>query len=369
MTHSFYSPTEFIFERDAVKYHAEKFASLGKKAMLVTTPSAARTTGALSDVTQALSAFSIPYEIFSEVEANPSYSTVKRAAELANSASCDFFIGIGGGSAMDSAKAAALIAANVDLSEEDIFSAKAENAPYPIAVVGTTAGTGSEVTHYSIITGSDGRKKNIKNINLLPRIAFGDTKYLAFMSDALLKTVALDAACHAFESYFNRLEDDFSSTFAIRALKLLIPEFETISAYGSEGLDDKDYEALYLASIYAGLAIEKTGTAMCHSLSYYLSESRNIPHGKACAVFLPAYLMHCSKWEPERSAALFDELCRTEEEMRTLISDLTQVPEISFTEDDLSAIRPRLSGNSSLSKCPGEVSPEYFEEIIKALFM
>ncbi len=369
MTHSFYSPTKFIFEHDAIKNNAEALCSLGKKAMIITTPSAARITGALDDVTKALAAARLSYEIFSEVEQNPSFDTVCRAAKSAVASDCDFFIGIGGGSALDAAKAAALISANPELSEEEIFSYKFKISPYPIAVVGTTAGTGSEVTRYSIITGSDGRKKNISDYSLLPALALGDAKYLSHMSASVIKSTALDALCHSFESWFNNLADDFSDTFALRAIKLLIPEFETISAYGTDGLDDKDFESLYLASVYAGLAIEKTGTAMCHTLSYYLSEKFGIPHGNACAVYLPAYLMHCSKWAPEKSALLYDELCRTEEEIRALAADLTVVPEIRFTEKELSDIRPRLKNNRSLSKCPGDISPEYIEEIIKALFM
>lgn len=369
MTHSFYSPTEVIIGDDAVKKGAAKLCSLGKKAMIITTPSAARISGALGDVTEALEAAGLSYELFSEVEQNPSYQTVCNASRKALNANCDFFIGIGGGSALDAAKAASLITANPDLSEEEAFSCKFKNAPYPIAVVGTTAGTGSEVTRYSIITGSDGRKKNISHYSLLPTLAFGDVKYLSSMSASVIKSTALDALCHAFESYFNKLADDFSDTLAIRAAKLLIPEFETISAYGTDGLDSKDFEALYLASIYSGLAIEKTGTAMCHTLSYYLSENFGISHGNACAVYLPAYLMHCSKWAPEKSALLYDELCRTEEEIRALAADLTAIPEIHLTAKELSDIRPRLKNNRSLLKCPGDASPEYIEEIIKALFM
>ena len=358
-----------IIENGAVKNNSAALSSLGKKALIVTTASAAERTGALSDVKEALDKKGVSYEIFSGVEPNPTYKSVSSASDAAIKSGCDFVIGIGGGSALDAAKAVALLAANPGISEEDAFSYNVKNAPLPIAAVGTTAGTGSEVTRYAVITTSEGVKKSIANEALLPDIALGDVKYLTFMSPYVLKSTALDAMCHAFESYFNRLADDFSDTFAIRALKLLIPEFETISSYGTDGLDEKDFEALYLASIYAGLAIETTGTTMCHALSYYLSEEKDIPHGYACALFLPAFLMHSSKWEPERAAALYDEILRTEGEVMTLATDLTEAPELKLDEADLKKIRPRLSGNKSLLKCPGETSPEYFEEIIKALFM
>lgn len=369
MKHRFFAPTEMIIEENAVMTNSEKLCAVGTKAMIITSRSAARVTGALSDVTSALDNGSVPYEIFSEVEPNPLYSTVKKAAKKAVESGCDFLIGIGGGSPLDAAKAAALLAANTDISEEDAYAGKFDNAPLPTVAVGTTAGTGSEVTKYAVITSSEGRKKTIRGESLLPVLSFGDIRYLKHMSPSVLKSTALDALCHAFESYFNRNADDFSSTMAVRALKLLIPEFETISSYGTDGLDNEDYTSLYLASIYSGYAIETTGTAMCHALSYYLSETYLIPHGNACAVYLPAFLMHSSRWAPEKSALLYDELCRTEEEIRTLAADLTEIPEIRFSENDLTALRPRLENNPSLSKCPGETSPKYFEEIIKALFM
>lgn len=369
MKHRFFSPTQMIVQKDAVKAYGEKICSFGKKAMIVTSKTAAKVTGALSDVEGVLKGGNIPYEIFSEVEQNPSYNTVSLAADLAVKSGCDFFIGIGGGSAMDAAKAVSLLCANPEISEEDAFSLNISNDPYPIICIGTTAGTGSEVTEYSVITGTDGKKKSIGTEKILPVLSLGDITYIKKMSSKVLKSTAIDAMCHAFESYFNKKSDSFSNTFSIEALKLLIPEFETISAYGSDGLDDLDFENLYLASIYAGYAIATTGTAFCHGLSYYLSENFSVPHGFACGVFLPAFLMHNSKWAKEKSARLYDELCRTEYEIRTLVSDLNEAGEISFTEKDLEILRPRLKNNKSLEKCLGECTPEYAEEILKALFM
>ena len=188
------------------------------------------------------------------------------------------------------------------------------------------------------------------------------------MDAELIKSTALDAMSHAIESYFCRLANDFSKTFALRAIKLLIPEFETISAYGTDGLDDEDFENLYLASIHAGYAISITGTAMCHTLSYYLSERKGIPHGKACALYLPAFILHNVKWAPKESADFYDEILRTDEEMRTLITDLTGTYDLKLTEEDYDIIRPRLKSNPSLEKCLGECPSDYAETIMKALF-
>ncbi len=367
MYHRFRSTVNMIIEKGAVKKNSEKIASVGKKALIVTGRSAAKMTGALDDVIFVLENSKIPYEIYSGILPNPTYSSVKEAAELGISNACDFVIGIGGGSPLDAAKAIAVLMANPLISEEDAYLSKYENV-LPVVAIGTTAGTGSEVTPYAVITGSDGKKRSMRSEKILPVLSLGDITYISKMSHSLIKATALDAMAHALESYFNKTANDFSKTFAIRTLKLLIPEFETISAYGTDGLDDEDFENLYLASIYAGYAISVTGTAMPHALSYYLSEEKDVPHGIACALYLPAFILHNLKWAPGESALLYDEILRTEEEMRTLITDLTEVSEIKLTEEDYQAIRPRLVNNGSLAKCLGECPPSYAEEIMKALF-
>ncbi len=368
MKHGFKSPVNMIIEKGAAKNNKEAIISLGKKALIVTGKSSAQKTGALDDVINILSDGGISYEIYSHVTPNPTYALVKEAAALGIEKACDFVIGIGGGSPQDAAKAIAALIANPGISESDAYLSKYENSPLPIVAIGTTAGTGSEVTPYAVITGSDGRKRSMHSDLLLPVLSLGDITYISKMNDSLIKSTALDAMAHAFESYFNKLANDFSKTFALRAIKLLIPEFETLSAYGTGGLDDADFENLYLASIYAGYAISVTGTAMPHALSYYLSEAKDVPHGTACALFLPAFILHNLKWAPSESALLYDEILRTEEEMRTLITDLTDSKEIKFSEEDFNIVRPRLLNNGSLLKCLGECPPSYAEEILKALF-
>lgn len=367
MKHWFSTPVEMIIEKDAVRNHKDALRALGTRAFIVTTPSAARTSGALADVTDALSG--IPFDMFCDVEQNPSFDTVKRAADKAREAGSDFFIGIGGGSALDAVKVVSLLAADPTLTEDDCFSGSFKTEAFPIAVVGTTAGTGSEVTPYAVLIASDGRKKTVRGKTILPRIALGDAAYLTTMPDAVLRSTALDAVCHAFESWFNKKANAFSEVFAKEALKTAIPVLETISAYGTDGLDEEDYEALYLSSILAGYAISVTGTAMAHTGGYFLSERYGIPHGIACALLLPAFLMHNTRHAPSRGALLYDELCRTEEEMRALVTDVMPSVTLTLTEEEIASLAPRWENNPSLEKCLGTVTGEYMETILKALFV
>ncbi len=368
MEHHFFSPTRLFLEKEAVFHHREALCALGSKALLVTTPSAAAKSGALADVTKALSDKGISFDVFDKVEQNPSVSTVMRAADMARSIGCDFFIGIGGGSALDAAKTVSLLAKNPSMNEESLYSQAAASS-YPIACVGTTAGTGSEVTPYAVITSSSGQKRTVHQDSLYPALSLCDPRYLKTMPDTVLQSTALDAAAHCLESFFNRTATSFSDTFAVAGLRHLICEFETISAYGTGGLDDDDFETLLLASLEGGYAISLTGTTLPHTAGYYLTERFGIPHGVACAMFLPAFLLHNARWSQSKLALLCDELCRSDEELRTLIADVT--PEISFTfsEQDIALMRPRFENNKSLKKCPGDCEASYVEQLYRALFL
>lgn len=367
MNHHFFSPTHLFLEKEAVSHHSDALCSLGRKAFLVTTPSAAKKSGALEDVTKALSLHGIPFDIFDAVEQNPSFATVRRAAEIARSADCDFFIGIGGGSALDAVKAVSLLAKNA-LDEEAMY-AQSSLPAYPIACVGTTAGTGSEVTPYAVITTSAGQKRTVRGETLYPAVSLCDPRYLKTMPGAVLRATALDAAAHCLESFFNRQATGFSDTLAIAGLKRLVPEFETISAYGTDGLDDEDFEALFLASLYGGYAISLTGTTLPHTAGYYLSERFGLPHGIACALFLPAFLMHNNRWSSSKLALLCDELCRSDEELRSLLTDLTPETKVSLSEEDIVSLEPRFLNNVSLKKCPGDCDAAYIQRLYRALFL
>ena len=111
-----------IIEKDAVKNNKELFKSLGTKALIVTGKSSAEKTGALSDVADALDSLELKYEIYSKISPNPTYESVKEAAETGLSKVCDFVIGIGGGSPLDASKAIAALIKNPEISEADAFA-------------------------------------------------------------------------------------------------------------------------------------------------------------------------------------------------------------------------------------------------------
>jgi alcohol dehydrogenase len=169
-------PVKIHLEKNAVKNHAAELSALGSKALIVTGRSSSAKNGSLSDVTDALKSTGISYEIFNEVEANPSVATVMKARDLGVLTACDMVIGVGGGSSLDAAKVISLMMYHKDADESFLFDASAPNTAYPIAAVPTTCGTGSEVTAVSILTLHEQKTKSSTPHKIFPDLALIDGK-------------------------------------------------------------------------------------------------------------------------------------------------------------------------------------------------
>ena len=203
MTYNVFMPARCIGGENAVSENSALLAGLGKKCLIVTGKSGAEKSGALVDVREALEKENIAYEIFGKIGENPLLSVCHEAGSAARSAEADFIIGIGGGSALDASKAVAIYASNPDLAPFDIYKRVYENAPLPVALVGTTAGTGSEVTGVSVLTNDEtGIKKSISGPDCYAKISFLDPKYTYSLPYKATVSTALDAFAHAYEGFF-----------------------------------------------------------------------------------------------------------------------------------------------------------------------
>ncbi len=293
-----YIPTRLILEENCVTRHAALLKPFGRRAMLVTGRHSAQKSGALKDVTTALQSVDITYFIFDEVENNPSVETCYRGGRLAKEEQADFIIAIGGGSPMDAAKAIAVYATN-EMAMMDLFSADFNAAPLPLLCVPLTAGTGSEVTPYSVLTvKSIENKKSFTHPANFSRIAFVDPRYLSSLPRATLLDTVADALSHAIESMLCRRNTAASAVYAGAALSHIAAALPGV-INGSP-----DYERLFLASSLAGMAISHTGTVIVHSMGYLLTYYKGVPHGRANALLLPGFLKLCEKHASEQLKAV-----------------------------------------------------------------
>lgn len=281
----FYLPTRIYSERDCVKKYGAEWASLGKRALIVTGRSSA-SNGSLADVTDVLKEQGVSYCIFDETEPNPSVEMVMKVRKIGCREQVDFVIGIGGGSPMDAAKAVALMIANKEKDADFLY--QKENAPaLPVVEVPTTCGTGSEATPYAILTRHDVQIKASLPHKIYPKYALVDGKYLLGTKRDIIVNTAVDALGHFIESYINANATAFSHMLCEYGMGVWSSVKNVL--IGAD-ITAEECDTLLLASTLAGMAIAHTGTALPHGLSYYLTYEKGIPHGKAVGYFLPGYL-------------------------------------------------------------------------------
>lgn len=369
MNMNFIQPVNIIMGKDCIKKNENIFLSFGKRCLIVTGSASARKSGALEDVTNALSNMGIQYKVFSEIEQNPSYASCRKAADFGKDLKPDFIIGIGGGSPLDAAKAIAVLSANEDMSAEDLYSLEWPSKPLPIIAVGTTAGTGSEVTSVSVITSPAGVKKSFRAPSLFPAVCFGDASYTMSLSTEFTRSTALDALCHCVESYFNRTANDVSRTFALRGISILLEMLDK-TAQGDGGmLSFEDREKLYCASLYGGLAISITGTAFPHTMGYFLSEQYKVSHGNACAIYLEEFINHNVNVVPDIADTFFDALKTDRATLLSLIKRNLPDIQIELSNEKIQELLPRFENNKSLNKCLGKVDRQYAQMLLEKMFL
>lgn len=287
-------PTKVFLGKDCIIDNAAQMQALGKKAFIVTGRNSARANGSLASVEAALQSSGIGYSVFDQILSNPSIELVREAAKVARAHGADFIIGIGGGSPMDAAKAIAVLVAN-EVDDTILFSGPYPQPVLPIVAIPTTAGTGSEVTQYSIL--SDDRqqtKTSIANEVIFPKIAFLDASYTQHLPAHVTINTAIDALSHAIEGYLSVKATSISNMLAAESMTIL---GKCLRELGGT-VDFAAREQLLYASMLAGVVIAHTGTTALHSMGYSLTYFRDIDHGRANGLLLYEYLEFIAGQDP-----------------------------------------------------------------------
>lgn len=363
MINSVYMPVKCIWGRGCVTENSADLA-LGKCCLIVTGKNGAKASGALDDAINALEKQGVKYEIFDGIGENPLISACRKAGEAARKAKADFIVGIGGGSVLDASKAIAIYASNADLEPIDIYKREYENAPLPVALIGTTAGTGSEVTAVAVLTNDEtGVKKSIKGNDCYAKVSFSDPEYTESMSYRTTVSTALDAFAHATEGFFTKRCEGIHKVFAQKCIPALYRGLKALSQ--AETADCALRDSLCYASIYAGLVINNCGTGFPHPLGYVLTENYGVPHGMACAAFFAPYIDRCAEFAPEKFAE-FIEMTADINEVKSVIAALTDLEGVSIGEEKAKKYALRwqsvIPGNFTAS--PGGLTQEEAAQIL-----
>ena len=317
---NFYMPTRLFTGENCLSRNSGLFASYGSRCLIVTGKHAAKQSGALEDVLKVLEENSISASVYDGVTQNPPLASCMEAGKMAHETEACFLIGIGGGSSLDAAKAASVFAANAGLDEAGFYSGVWANAPLPVILVGTTSGTGSEMTRVAVLTDSRGRKHSIKHDLLSPALSFGDSRYTENNSLSLTLTTGIDALAHCLESYFSFKGDEISRSFAVRG--------------------------------------NTSGTGFPHNMGYFLTERYHIPHGFACAEYLSELLTLAGEYDPAFAACFYSEAGVTEKDLKELIRKSVPDPKVELSESELLELLPRWENNGSVknSRCSIDLS-------------
>ena len=303
MTSQFYMPTRVVSGPGCVREQGGLLRGLGGRALVVTGGRSARLSGALDDVAAALEANGQPFEVFDGAVPNPTVDSVYAGAERARRFGADFLVAIGGGSPMDTAKAIALVVKQ-DVPRQALFAGGLRDEALPLACVPTTAGTGSEVTQYSILTNDEaGTKTSLALPCLFPRLALLDGKYTLGLPRRVSVNTAIDALSHCVEGMLSNLAGEISDALAregCRRICACLPGLERGE------LSQAERDSLLLASTLGGMVIAATGTTAVHAMGYSLTYYRGIEHGRANGLLLPAFLRFCARGDRALAERVLD---------------------------------------------------------------
>lgn len=295
---TFYAPTRVISAPGCLERLAE-VAREWRRPMVVTTRGARSRPDWLEPVTVHFA----EAVIFDQVEENPGTETCNRGAAIAREKGCDGIIAIGGGSAMDAGKVIAALAVDETLHAKNLFgSERYTQQPLPIVAVPTTAGTGSEITPYSVlIDPRDGMKRTVRGDALFPRAALLDPRLSVTMPRSVTIASGLDALSQCMEGMVSRSSTPPGDALAVRGCALAaawLPE----AADQPESLEARQH--MLIAACLSGMVIAQSGTTMIHGMGYYYTLQHGIPHGLANALLLPPVFAFNAWHVPDRVAAL-----------------------------------------------------------------
>lgn len=334
----------------------------GSHAMLISGPTL-RKMGVVDKAADYLKDAGMAVDIFTDVEANPSVTTVEKATEAYKESGADFIVALGGGSPMDVAKAVGVTAKYGGSITEYEGAHKVPGKIVPLIAIPTTAGTGSEVTAFSVITDhSRDYKLTVFSYELLPAYAILDPELLTSAPASVAAACGIDAFIHAEEAYVSTAASPFSDAMAEKAMELI---GGNIRRFVARRTDLEAAEAMLTGSLFAGIAFSFARLGNVHAMSHPVSAFFNVAHGVANAVLLPVIAEYNALADHGRYLKIYNYISpilayEDEFEPLMLVDAIRELNEdIGIPEDLTTAIRQAKKGE--------EISDEEIESKIDAM--
>ena len=305
---------------------------LGMKKVLIVTDAILLSLGVIKPLQDKLEQVGIQVTVFSEVKPDPTFDVVEKGIALFKSSQSDSVLAVGGGSTIDTSKVLALGAANGKSPKQLLGILKARKPSYPLFVVPTTAGTGSEVTVAAVLSDNETHVKGLViDPKVVPLATALDPVIMQGMPPSITADTGIDALTHAVESWVSGFATQETDFYAGAATKLILENL--VLAY-QDGKNLAAREAMALGSHYAGLAMNKAAIGYVHALAHQLGAKYGVPHGRANAIILPHVLEFNREASEKRLAKLAREIGLTQssndrqaadifiQRIKTLLTDL-----------------------------------------------
>jgi alcohol dehydrogenase len=331
----FSSSINVNFGRGRIKELGEILVSKGFKRVLIITDKGIVKAGLIEDIKKSLGINAIDYKILDNVEENPSYESVKKVLEELNEYKPDLITAVGGGSVMDTSKAVAVWYTNQDKDLFEIMKSDNKKNIFPVVTIPTTAGTGSELTSWAVITDHRIKEKiSIGGNGMEPVLAIVDPEMTVSLPSKLTLWTGMDAFIHALEAYVSRISNSFIQKQSFIAMEYIINNLPLVVKDGNK---IEAREKMLLGSMIAGWAMQNVGLGLVHGMSHQVGAFYNTQHGLTNAILLPHILEYnysdCSE-ELEKINTIFNNDKNLIENIRDLYNrlDLNQIIEIKNSD-------------------------------------
>ena len=288
MANLFFIPEYIISGENALKMSTEYMKSFGKKALIVTDQMMVQL-GNVKKLTDALDEIGVLYIIYSGINCEPTHTMIDEGVEIYKKEECNFLIGIGGGSPIDSMKAIGAVVSNGG-SICDYMGKKIEHKLPYLCAIPTTAGTGSEATKVSIITNTNtGVKMLLSDPKLMADLAVVDPIFTITVPPGVTAATGVDALTHAIEAYTSLKAFSMSDIYAVSAVKKI---FENIYEVYTNGTNEKARREMAIAALEAGIAFSNASVTIVHGMSRPIGALFHVPHGLSNAMLLNVCLKY-----------------------------------------------------------------------------
>lgn len=368
----FLLPMRIVFGNDVINQIGEEAKIIGKRAFIVTDKGVLKT-GYIERIQQLLKDVDIESDVFSDVDPNPRDKSVQKGFEKANKFKTDMLLGVGGGSAIDTAKAIGIILQEGGKIQDYEGLDRVKKPITPLIAVPTTAGTGTEVTFWSVITDTKRKfKMSIGSPLMAAKVALVDPMLTLTLPRDITAFTGIDALVHAIEGYTSMLSQPISDSLALSAIERIRPNIR--KAFANGGNVEARYNMM-LGSMLAGISFGNSDVASVHCMGEAMGGLYDTPHGLSMAVCLPYCMEHNIIANPEKFADIAWALGEDVEGLtsleaarlsvaaiRSMLKDL-DIPDarsIGLKKTDLNKLAAAAAANVALESNPRSLDKQDF---------